>query len=98
MSVKKSLADTVRVIIVIDMLVVVAVLACPEQRRVFEGRSAKDQRKQPDDPVCLKSKVREESMIAKRDRKSGREEHHKKQRDLERVDPEEPQINRHGGK
>lgn len=36
-------------------------------------------------------------MIPKRDRESGREEHNKEQRDLERVDPEEPEVSRHCG-
>jgi len=36
-------------------------------------------------------------MIAQRDGKADREEHHKEETDLEPVDPEEPDISRHGG-
>lgn len=57
MSMEKTFADAVRVIIVIDILVVIAMFASPEERRVFERGGAKDQRAEPNDPVCLKSKV-----------------------------------------
>ena len=47
--------------------------------------------------MCVEGKVREEPMIAQRDGKADREEHHKEETDLEPVDPEEPDISRHGG-
>jgi len=57
MSMEKTLADAVRVIVVIDIFVVIAMFASPEERRVFERRGAKDQRTETNDPVRLKSKV-----------------------------------------
>jgi hypothetical protein len=96
-SVKKSLRDAVGVFIVIDMLMVSAVLAGPEEHGVFKGTGAEDQRQQPHDPVRLESEMRIQPVIAKSDRKSACEEHHKEEPDLEPIDPEEPDISRHRG-
>ena len=47
--------------------------------------------------MCLEGKVGEKSVIAQRDGKADREEHHKEETDLEPVDPEEPEVDRHRG-
>jgi len=57
-SVKKSFRDAVGVFIVVDMLMVTAVLAGPEEHGVFKGAGTEYQCQQPHDPVRLKSKVR----------------------------------------
>ena len=94
-SVKKSLGDAVGVFIVIDMLMVSAVLAGPEEHGVFKGTGTEDQCQQPHDPVRLKSKVRIQPVIAKCDRKSACEKHHREEPDLEPINPEEPDISGH---
>ena len=95
MSVKKSFRDAVGVFIVVDMLMVTAVLAGPEEHGVFKGTGTEDQRQQAHDPVRLKSKVRIQPVIAKCDRKSACEKHHREEPDLEPIDPEEPDISGH---
>src|SRR6516225_9976496 len=91
-SVEESLRHIVRVFLVIDMLVMSAMLASPEQRGVFKGPGAKQQRAEPHHPMRLKGQVRIKPVIAERDGKSGREEHEKEERDLEPVDSKEPDI------
>jgi hypothetical protein len=69
--------------------------AGPEEDGVFKGTGTEDQRQQPHDPVRLKTKVRIQPVIAKCDRKSACEEHHREEPDLEPIDPEEPDISGH---
>ena len=97
MGVKESLGDAVWVFIVIDMLVVGAVFAGPEEHGVLKGSGAEDQRKEPNAPMRLESEVRVEPVIAERDGKAAGAEHHKEERDLEPVDSKEPEICWYGG-
>jgi hypothetical protein len=95
--VKQSLGYTVGVVIVVDMLMVATMFASPEEHGVLKCRRTKDQGKQPDEPVRLKSAMGEEPVITERHGKSAREKHYKKQYDLKGVQAEKPEINRHGG-
>jgi hypothetical protein len=95
--VKKTLGDAIRIFIVIDMLMMRAVLASPEERRVFKSSSAEDQRNETHDPVCLEGQVREQPVITNRYRKAACAEHDKKKDHLEPIDPEEIEIAGHRG-
>ena len=69
---KKSFGDIVRVVFVVDMFMMPAMIARPHQDRIFERRRAKDQREQAHRQTCAKSRVRKQTVIAKRDAESGR--------------------------
>jgi hypothetical protein len=57
-SVKKSFADIVRILVVIDMFMMPPMIARPHQDRIFERRGAEDQREQAHGQPCAKSRVR----------------------------------------
>src|SRR5215469_9746963 len=79
------------------MFVVSAVLASPEQDRILKGAGAQEQGAEPHRPMRLERQVREETVIAKGNGKPDREEHHKKEHDLEPIDSKKPDIGWYGG-
>src|ERR1700730_10207207 len=95
--VKETFRDAIRIVIVIDMLMMRAVLAGPEERRVFKSSSAEDQRDEPYGPMRLKGEVREQPVITNRNGKSACAKHDKKKSNLEPIDPEEIKVGGHSG-
>jgi hypothetical protein len=63
MRVKKAFRNTVRIIVVIHMLMMTPMFACPHQNRIFKRGGAKDKGEQSDRPACLEGNVREKPMI-----------------------------------
>lgn len=55
MGIKETFADAIGIVIVIHMLMMAAVFAGPKQNGILKCGSAKDDRKEPDDPVSLES-------------------------------------------
>ena len=73
-------------------------LAGPHQDGIFKGGRAEDESKEPQRPGSLKGDVREKPMVAEADAEATGAEQGEKKRDLKPVEPENPQINRKGGK
>ena len=81
----------------VNMFMVTAMFAGPEEHRVLKGRRTKDQREKPYDPVGLEAPMREKPVIADRDREAAGKKHHEKEDDLEGIQTEKPEINRDCG-
>ena len=94
---KEPFRNTVRIIVMIDMLMMSPMFARPHQNRVFKGSGAKNKREQPDRPACLEGNVREKPMITQADAKSASGKHRKEEYDLKPIKPEKPEIERDGG-
>src|SRR5262245_3660498 len=71
-SVEKTLADVVRVFIVIDMFMMAAMVACPHQNRILERSGAKDQREQAHGQFRPESHMRKETVITERNTEARR--------------------------
>jgi hypothetical protein len=92
---EKTLADVVRIFVVIHMFMMAAMFACPHEDRILERSRAKDEREQPYRQSGPESHVRKQTVITERDAEAGRGQHHCKHRELEPVDTEIPQVQRH---
>ncbi len=90
--VEEALADVVRVVFVIDELVMAAMLRAPHERGILERAGAKNEGEKPDRPISLEGEMREEPVIAERDAKPGKREHHAEQGDLEPVEAVVPDV------
>jgi hypothetical protein len=98
MSVEQSLGDTVGIVfLVVDVLMVIAMFARPQQDRIFECSGAEYQGEQSNRPMRLERQVRKKPVITERNRKANHTEHHKEQNNLEPIESEEPEIDRHSG-
>ncbi len=92
---EKPLVDVVRVLVVIDMFMMRAVFARPEQHGVFECSRTEEHSEEADRPVRLKSQVRKETVIAEGYAEAARCKHHEEQNDLKSIDPKVPDIEWH---
>ena len=81
----------------VNMFMVTAMFAGPEEHRVLKGRRTKYQREKPYDPVGLEAPMREKPVIPDGDGKSAGKEHHEKEYGLEHVQTKKPKINGHCG-
>ena len=61
--VKKAFRNAIRIIVVIHMLMMAPMFACPCQNRVLESGRTKDEDKKPNWPAGLEGKVREKPMV-----------------------------------
>jgi len=61
--VEKTFGDVVRVVIVIDMLMMAAMFACPHQDRILERTGAEDECEQADRQSRPESHVRKQTVI-----------------------------------
>ena len=94
---EEALADRVRVVVVVDVLVVLAVFAGPHDDRVLEGRRAKEQREKLHRPLGLEGHVREQPVVAQSDAHARGVEHHHEHRHEEPRQPVGEEVRRHGG-
>ena len=97
MGIPKTLADVVRVLVVIHVLVMTAMIGRPRQHTVLKGGRAEKERHHSDRPTGLKCLVRKQAMVAERDAQSSRDEEHKEQPGLEEIDAVRPDVVRHHG-
>jgi hypothetical protein len=80
------------------MFVMCAVLARPQQHRVFKSAGAEKKGEKPDGPVRLKSEVGEEPMVPERDDEPARCKHDEKQEHLKRIHTEVDDVSGDRGK
>jgi hypothetical protein len=95
--VKEALADVVRILVVIDMLVMAAMLGRPHEGGVLEGSGAKEEGEETDGPMRLEREMGEVAMIPEGDAEATEGEHHEEEGHLEPVEPEVPDVRRDGG-
>ena len=55
MGIKETFADTIRIVIMINMLVMAAMFAGPKKNGILKCGCAEDDGKEPHDPVSLES-------------------------------------------
>ena len=60
---KETFRNTVRIIVMINMLMMTPMFACPHQNRISKRAGAKNKCEEPDRPACLEGNVREKPMI-----------------------------------
>src|ERR1700728_2949465 len=94
---KETFGNAIWIFVVIDMLVVRAVVACPEERRVFKCGCPEDEGEKTYAPVSLECQVRVKSVVSDSDRKSAGTEHNEEEHYLERIDAKEIEVGRHRG-
>jgi len=94
---EETLADVIRILLVIDELVMPAMLGGPHDRRVLERRGAKDKGEKANRPMGLEGEMREKAVIPEGNTKAAKGEHHPKERDLEPIKTVVPYISRRGG-
>ena len=63
MRVEETFRNAVRIVVMIHMLMMAPMFACPHQNRVLESPRAKDENEKPNWPACLEGNVREKPMI-----------------------------------
>ncbi len=97
MGVEKTFADVVRIFVVIDMLMVASMLACPHQNRILECTGAEEECEQAHWQFGPESCVRKQPVITERDAKAGRSQQYCKQDDVEPINTEIPEVKRHCG-
>ena len=68
---EEALADVVRIVIVIDVFVVLAVVRTPIEGRILESTGAEEKGGQFDRGLRFKGEMGKESMIAQRDTEAG---------------------------
>jgi hypothetical protein len=95
MGVEKTFADVVRVFVVIDVFMMAAMFARPHENRILERSGAEDQCEQAHGQSGPESHVRKQTVITERDAKSGRARQHCKDGEMEPINPEIPQVERH---
>ena len=88
MRVEETFRDAVGIIVVIDVLVMAAMFACPHQDRVFKSGRAEDEREEPHRPARLKVDVRKKPVITEPDAESAGDQHDKEKRDLKPIESE----------
>ena len=89
---KETFRDVIRVFILVDVLVMAAVLATPKKRGILKCAGTKDQREKSDNRMGVECEMRQEPVIAERDRKATRSQHDEKQSDLEPIDAKMPDV------
>ena len=67
MRVPEAFCDIVRILLVIDVLVVAAMIRAPAKRRILHRRGTAQQRRHLHGPSDLEGKMRQQSVIPKRD-------------------------------
>ena len=70
--VEKSFGDVVRVLVVIDMFMVPAMFARPEQNGVLESARAENECEQTHGQFCSEGHVRKQPVITERNAETGR--------------------------
>ena len=95
--VEKALTDVVRIFLVIDVLVMAAMFARPHQNGIFKRSRAEEHDKNSDRQFCAESEMGEQAVIAKRHAEAAGGEETEKERDLEPIEAEIPEVSRHGG-
>lgn len=80
----------------IDMLVVTSMFAGPQKDGIFKRRRAENQGEKPHGQFRLEGNMREKPVISERDAYAGRCQKREKKRYLKPVDPEMPDVSRHG--
>ena len=94
---EKTFADVIRVVVVIDMFMMAAMVACPHQDRILERSSAKNDCEQSHRQFGAESHVRKQTVITERDAEARRYQQHREQGDVEPIKTEIPQVKRHCG-
>ena len=97
MGVEKTFADVVRIFVVIDMFVVASMLACPHQNRILECSSAEEECEQAHRQFCPERCVRKQTVVTERDAEAGRGQQYREHGDVEPINTEIPEVNRHCG-
>ena len=95
---EKALADVVRIVIVIDVFVVLAVVRTPIEGRILESTGAEEKGGQFDRGLRFEGEMGKETMVAEGDTETGGHVEKEEETDLEPIEPVVPDVEWHGGK